>query len=165
MELLLSTPVEPIEIILGKVIPYAILGWAGFAIVYVAARFFFNVPFFGDFFALMLATTIFIIDYLAIGLYISVTSRQQQVAIQIALIVGLLPTVLLSGFVFPIEYMPKILQYFTTIFPARWYITIIRAEFLKATPFSDLLLPFFVLVFQGILAIAAAVTSFRRTLE
>ena len=165
MELLLSTPVEPMEIIIGKVIPYAFLGWAGFCIVYFASRFVFDVPFFGNFWILLLATMIFIIDYLAIGMYISVTSRQQQVAVQIALILGLLPTVLLSGFVFPVEYMPKLLQYFAMIFPAKWYMTIIRAEFLKASPIGDLILPISILLSQGIIVICAAVTKFRRTLE
>ena len=165
MELLLSTPVEPSELIIGKVIPYAFLGWAGFGIVYAASRWIFDIPFFGNFLVLLFAATIFIIDYLAIGLYISVTSRQQQIAVQYALIIGLLPTALLSGFVFPIEYMPKFLQYFTMIFPARWYMTIVRAEFLKAAPLSDLFLPISILIIQGIFMIFAAVSSFRRTLE
>ena len=165
MELLLSTPVEPLEIIIGKVIPYAFLGWVGFYIVYIASRYCFNVPFFGDFKILLLATIIFIIDYLAIGMYISVTLEQQQAAVLIALILGLLPTALLSGFVFPVEYMPKIIQYFAMIFPARWYLIVIRAEFLKASPFVDLLLPFSVLIFQGFVAITAAVSNFKRTLE
>lgn len=165
MELLLSTPIEPLEIIVGKVIPYAFLGWIGFCIVYAASRYWFDVPFLGDFWILLLATIIFIIDYLAIGMYISVTSRQQQVAVQVALILGLLPTALLSGFVFPVEYMPKILRYFAMIFPARWYMTVIRAEFLKSSPLGDLILPLLVLMFQGIVAISAAVSNFRRTLE
>lgn len=165
MELLLSTPAEPSEIIIGKVTPYAFLGWIGFCIVYVASRFYFEVPFFGNFWVLLLATMIFIIDYLAIGMYISVTSMQQQVAIQIALLIGLLPTALLSGFVFSIEYMPKPLQYFAMIFPAQWYMTIIRCEFLKASSINDLLLPLSILIFQGIIAIIAAASKFRRTLE
>ena len=108
---------------------------------------------------------IFIIDYLAIGMYISVTARQQQVAVQIALILGLLPTALLSGFVFPVEYMPKLLQYFAMIFPAKWYMTVIRAEFLKASPISDLMMPLIILSSQGIIVICATVSKFRRTLE
>jgi ABC-2 type transport system permease protein len=165
MELLLSTPIEPTEIIIGKVIPYAFLGWAGFCIVYFASKFVFDVPFFGNFWILLLATMIFIIDYLAIGMYISVTARQQQVAVQIALILGLLPTALLSGFVFPVEYMPKLLQYFAMIFPAKWYMTVIRAEFLKASPISDLMMPLIILSSQGIIVICATVSKFRRTLE
>ncbi len=165
MELLLSTPIESTEIIVGKILPYAALGWIGFCIVYIASRFFFGVPFSGSLWILLLATLIFILDYLAIGLYISVTSKQQQIAVQLAMLVGLLPTALLSGFIYPVEYMPNLLQYFTMIFPARWYVEITRCEFLKASSFTDLLLPFSAMILQGIVAMTAAISKFRKTLE
>jgi ABC-2 type transport system permease protein len=165
MELLLSTPIKSVEIILGKILPYAFLGWTGFGIVYVAARFLYDVPFYGSHWILLLGTAIFILDYLALGLLISITAKQQQLAVQMAMVIGLLPTILLSGFLFPIEYMPDILQYITMIFPARWYIEIARCEFLKASAFSDLVVPFVVLIIQGIVLIIAAIKKFKDTLE
>ncbi|GHU13384.1 membrane protein [Alphaproteobacteria bacterium] len=165
MELLLSTPVKSVEIIVGKILPYALLGWIGFGIVYAAARFLYEIPFFGHHWILLLGTAIFILDYLAIGLFISITATQQQMAVQMALIIGLLPTMLLSGFVFPIEYMPRPLQYITMIFPARWYIEITRCEFLKASEFADLVVPFAALIILGIVIITAAIKKFKDTLE
>jgi ABC-2 type transport system permease protein len=165
LELLLSTPVRSWEVILGKILPYAFLGWIGFGIVYAAARFLYEVPFFGTYWILLLGTAIFIMDYLALGLLISIAAKQQQLAAQMAMVVGLLPTVLLSGFVFPIEYMPKVLQYVTMIFPARWYIEIARSEFMKASSLEDLATPFSVLIAQGIVVIIIAIKKFRTTLE
>jgi ABC-2 type transport system permease protein len=165
LELLLSTPVRSMEIIAGKILPYAFLGWIGFSIVYAAARLLYEIPFCGSHWILLLGTAIFILDYLAIGLYISIVAKQQQLAVQMAMIVGLLPTMLLSGFVFPLEYMPKILQYITMIFPARWYIEIARGEFLKASSFADLATPFAALVGQGIVVITMAFKKFGDTLE
>ena len=165
MELLISTPVESSELILGKITPYAILAWIGFMIVYLSARLIFKVPFVGSHVVLFLGTMLFIINYLGIGLYISVTTKIQQVAVQKALITGLLPTSMLSGFVFPIEYMPDILRYLTTIFPARWYVEIARNEFLMGGTLSDLKLPFIVLTFQSIFIIIASIRSFKRKLS
>ncbi|MDR3179742.1 MAG: ABC transporter permease [Holosporaceae bacterium] len=165
MELLLSTPVKSTEIIIGKILPYALLGWSGFGIVYAAARLLYDVPFYGSHWILLLGTAIFILDYLALGLFISITAKQQQLAAQMALVIGLLPTILLSGFVFPLEYMPDFLQYITMIFPARWYIEIVRCEFLKALPLADLALPFAVLVIQGMVIITATIKKFKSTLE
>jgi ABC-2 type transport system permease protein len=165
MEMLLSAPVKSSEIILGKIMPYALLSWCGFGVVYAAARFLYEVPFRGSHGILLPGTAIFILDYLALGLFISITAKQQQLAVQMAMVIGLLPTILLSGFVFPIEYMPPFLQYLTMIFPARWYIDIARCEFLKASAFADLATPFAALVIQGIIITAAAVGKLRSMRE
>mgnify|MGYP002520805107 CR=1 FL=1 len=93
MEMLLSTPATTLEIIVGKVLPYAILSFIGFILVFIVARAVFGVPFVGSYLTLTLATLLFILGYLAMGLFISVSTHKQEVAIQFALIVGLLPTV------------------------------------------------------------------------
>ncbi|MDR2901946.1 MAG: ABC transporter permease [Lactobacillales bacterium] len=165
MEMLLSTPLTSLEIIIGKILPYAILSFAGFIIVFLAARFIFSVPFVGNYLTLMLGTLLFILAYLAIGLYISIVTKQQQVAVQYAMIVGMLPTSMLSGFIFPIEYMPNIYQWFSTIFPARWYVEISRDQFLKASNIEDLWLPLVILAVQGIVATTACLFRFKRNLE
>ncbi|MDR2794910.1 MAG: ABC transporter permease [Holosporaceae bacterium] len=165
MEMLLSTPVKAVEIVIGKILPYAFLSWSGFGIVYAAARLIYDVPFYGSHWILLLGTAIFILDYLALGLFISIIAKQQQLAVQMAMVIGLLPTILLSGFVFPLEYMPDILQYITVIFPARWYIAIARCEFLKASSFADLAIPFVALIIQGAVLVTAAIKKFKDTLE
>lgn len=165
MELLLSTPVQPKEILLGKVGPYMVLSFMTFLITYLATRLIFRVPFAGSHLVLLAATFIFIFDYLAIGLFISVTSRQQQIAVQYVNVIGMLPAALLSGFVFPIEYMPKIMQYFTMLFPARYYLEISRSEFLKAVPMNDLWVPFAAMAVQGFLVCWLTLKKFKRNLE
>ena len=165
MEMLLSTPVTSTEIMFGKLLPYAVLSFCGFIIVYVAARLIFGIPFVGSYFILILATVLFIFDYLALGLYVSVISHEQQVAIQYAATIGLLPTALLSGFIFPIQYMPQIFQWVSALFPARFYIEISRDQFLKASSFEDLIVPFTALFIQAVVLMSACVWRFRRTLE
>jgi ABC-2 type transport system permease protein len=165
MELLLSTPVRTIEIIVGKLFPYAFLSWIGFGIVYFAARRIFGVPFEGSYWILLSGTVIFILDYLMLGLLVSVVAKEQQLAVQMALGIGLLPTFLLSGFIFPVEYMPTFFNYLTMIFPARWYMEIARSAYLKAIPAEALLQPFLFLILQGGLLGTVAVTKFRRSLE
>ncbi len=165
MEMLLSTPATSLEIMFGKLFPYAFLSFAGFVIVFLAARFIFDVPFVGAYWILALGTIIFIFDYLALGLYISIVSHEQQVAVQYAAIIGLLPTALLSGFLFPVEYMPTFYQWLSSVFPARFYVDITRDQFLKASTFADLWLPFTAMFIQGSVLIAACLWRFKRTLE
>lgn len=165
MEMLLSTPVTSLEIIIGKLMPYAILSFCGFWIVFFAARFIFDVPFAGSYLILIAATLLFILGYLAMGLYISVISHEQQVAVQYAAFIGLLPTALLSGFIFPIEYMPKIYQWASAVFPARFYVEIARDQFLKASGWGDLWIPFAALIVQTFVLTAICVLGFKRTLE
>lgn len=165
MELLISTPVQSSELILGKIMPYAILSSIGFMIVYFCARTLFNVPMIGSHALLFSATLLFIINYLGIGLLISVTTKIQQVAVQKAMIIGLLPTSMLSGFIFPISYMPDVLQWITVIFPARWYVEIARNEFLQGSSLSDLIIPFSVLVIQSICIVTTAIFKFKRSLD
>lgn len=165
MEMLLTTPATSLEIIAGKLLPYAVLSFCGFLIVFLAARLIFGVPFVGRYIILLSSTFLFILGYLAMGLYVSVISHEQQVAVQYAAVIGLLPTSLLSGFIFPIEYMPKIFQWFSSCFPARFYVEIVRDQFLKGSDFSSLINEFFALVVLSVLWVLACLLKFKRTLE
>lgn len=165
MEMLLSTPVTSLEIMVGKLFPYAVLSFCGFIIVYLAARLIFNLPFAGSYTILLSATLLFIFDYLALGLYISIISHEQQVAVQYAAAIGLLPTAMLSGFIFPIQYMPEIFQWISALFPARFYIEISRDQFLKASSWGDLWIPFTAMFVQAVVLMSACLWRFRRTLE
>lgn len=165
MEMLLSTPVTSLEIIIGKIFPYAFLSFCGFIIVFLAARYVFGVPFVGNYLILTLGTVLFIFDYLAIGLLISIGTKQQQVAIQYAAIIGLLPTALLSGFLFPIQYMPTAYQIVSKFFPALWYIDVSRDQFLKGSSIEELWLPFTVMAAQALFFMVCCLLTFKRNLE
>lgn len=165
MEMLLSTPATTLEIIVGKVLPYAILSFIGFVLVFIVARTVFGVPFVGSYLTLTLATLLFILGYLAMGLFISVSTHKQEVAIQFALIVGLLPAVVLSGFVFPVEYMGKAYQVISDVFPARFYIEITRDQFLKGSPITALWRQFAAIGTIALVLLVACLARFKRTLE
>jgi ABC-2 type transport system permease protein len=165
MELLLTTPVQPLEIIIGKLAPYGALGVLAVTFVFVIARTAFGVPFVGNIFVYALGFLLFLVTYLAQGLLISVTTRNQQVAMQISMMSGMLPSQLLSGFIFPIESMPKGFQYFTMIFPARWFMRISRDTFLKGTSLPELAQPFLALSFLCVAMITLSTRKFKRDLE
>ncbi len=165
MELLLSTPIRPIEVILGKILPYGVLCLMAVSIVYVLARLLFGVPFVGNHFVFLLGCVLFLMTYLAGGLLISIMVRKQTIAMQLAIIVGMLPSQLLSGFIFPVESMPKGFQYFTMILPARWFMDISRACFLQGSTLWDLRVPFLALILIGVLLITISVRRFKKDVE
>jgi ABC-2 type transport system permease protein len=165
MELLLSTPVRPAEIIMGKIAPYLLLGIIGAAFVYVSARLIFGIPFRGSHFLLVIGSVLFLSTYLSLGLIISVTLRKQQLATQASILMGLLPSLLLSGFIFSRENMPAFWQYFTAIFPATWFMIISRALYLKGTGFLALAKPFAVLFGMSFVLIVVAIKKFKGDLE
>ena len=165
MEMLLSTPIKPRDIILGKVAPYVGLGLLDVGIVYVAARLVFHVPFEGSYLVLLLGSLLFLMVALAQGLLISVVARNQQVAFQMSMMTGMLPTMLLSGFIFPIANMPLFFQALTAVLPPRWYMTIVRGCFLNGASLFQLALPFGVLGLMAFLLTALAIRRFKTDLE
>lgn len=165
MELLLSTPLSPLEVIVGKILPYIALVLTGVAFVYGVARAVFGIPFAGSHLLLVGSCVLFIAASLGQGILISTITRAQQKAMQAAMIAGLLPAMLLSGFIFPIESMPAFFHYFTMILPARWFMTIIRGVFLKGATVTELALSLCALTAMMLVFIAAAVRRSRRDLE
>ncbi len=165
MELLLSTPARPSEIIFGKLLPYVFLGIVATVFIYVAARCVFHIPFRGSYLAYFAASLLFIGTYLSMGIFISVAAKNQQLAMQISLMTGYMPSMLLSGFIFPIANMDKIWQIFTMILPARWYMTICRACYLKEAGFKDLYVPIIALIILLVILFSAAVKKFKGNLE
>ena len=165
MELLLSTPVQPLEIIIGKLAPYTALGLGALTFVYLMARLGFGVPFHGSHVILIFGALLFLACYLAQGLFISLSTRKQQIAMQIALMSGMLPSMLLSGFIFPIENMPKFFQVLTAIFPARWFMRISRGEYLEGASFYNLRYDFLALACIGTVLISLALKNFKRDVE
>ncbi|MFH1874865.1 MAG: ABC transporter permease [Pseudomonadota bacterium] len=165
MELLLSTPARPPEIILGKLLPYIFLGLVALLFIYFSARLIFGVPFNGSYFAYIGASLLFIGTYLSMGLFISVVAKNQQIAMQMSIMSGYMPSILLSGFIFSIDNMDRGWQLLTALLPARWYMTICRACYLKGSSFTDLLVPFSALIILGVFLFFAATKRFKGTLE
>lgn len=165
MELLLSTPVHPLEIILGKLAPYVGLGLFAQALIYCLARFYFGIPFEGSHILFLVGTFLFVSSYMALGLLVSVATRQQILAMQFAMMIGMLPNMLLSGFIFPIENMPVFFQYLTAIFPARWFMLVIRGVFLKGTTLVQLLPPLGIMLLMSAFFVGVAVRRFKKDVE
>jgi drug efflux transport system permease protein len=165
MELLLTTPVEPIEIIVGKLAPYAFLGLAAVAFIYLMSRFVFGIPFKGSLITYGAGCILFLATYLAQGLLISVTTRKQQIAMQIAMMSGLVPAQLLSGFIFPIESMPTFFQYFTMLLPARWFIVIARESYLKGSSLVEMGGAFTALAVLCAIMVVVSTRKFKRDVE
>ncbi|MEJ2634196.1 MAG: ABC transporter permease [Calditrichia bacterium] len=165
MEQILVSPVRPFQIILGKVLPYIFLAFIIGIIILLIGIFLFSVPFEGSVWLLMLLSTLYIITALSLGLMISTIAKTQQIAMMIALITTLLPTIMLSGFIFPIASMPKVLQYISYIIPARFYLLIVRGIILKGSTFMELLQPTLFLAGMSFILLNVAVRKFSTNLE
>ena len=130
MEAMFVTPVRPDEILLGKTIPYFILGMIGLVLCLLAAKFLFHVPFRGSVVVLSGVSMLYLLVALAIGLLISSGFKSQFVASQIALLVTFLPALMLSGFLFDLRSMPAVVGLITHVLPARYYVTLLQTIFL-----------------------------------
>ncbi len=135
MEILLVSPLKPRHIIIGKVLPYLVLSLVNVITILVLARFVFQVPFQGSYILFIAEATLFILTALALGVFISSAANNQQTAMMVSLAGLLLPTVLLSGFIFPVSSMPVPLQWISHIIPAKWFLIIVRDIMLKGSEF------------------------------
>ena len=130
MEQLIVTPIKPVELILGKLIPFGLIGLFDIALIIVLAVFWFGIPFRGSLLLLFISTLLFLLSTLGIGLFISTISTTQQQAMMTTFFF-VFPAILLSGFVFPIASMPGVVQWITYLNPLRYFLVIVRAIFLK----------------------------------
>jgi ABC-2 type transport system permease protein len=165
MEQLISTPVTAMEIMLGKLAPYFVLGMFDTIISALIAIYWFNVPFCGSWVTLMVASALFMVAVLSMGFLISVLAKNQFAASQIALLITFLPAFLLSGFLFSIEQMPIALQWITRILPARYYVSVLKKIFLKGTPAALLYADLIPLVVFAFVLTLVATRSFHKRLE
>lgn len=133
MEQLISTPVQALEVMLGKLVPYFVIGLVDTAICAVVGIWWFEVPFRGSAATLLLCSALFLVTVLSLGYFISVVAKSQLAASQIALVATFLPAFLLSGFLFAIEQMPRAVQAVTYVIPARYYVTMLKSVFLKGS--------------------------------
>jgi len=164
MEQLIVTPVRPYQMIIGKLVPFTILGFVAVTIVLVAMRIIFEIEIKGSIIFLFGSSFLYILSTLGLGLLISTISKTQQQAMMIAIFAVMLPMVFLSGFAFPIENMPKIIQAVSYAIPLRYFITIIRGVILKGLGFADLWIEASVLFGMGISILLLSSLRFRKKL-
>lgn len=161
MELLLASPLKPREIILGKVTPYVLLSFTNAMTILLLGFLVFDVPVIGSVWLLMGECMLFITLALSLGVLISTNAKTQQMAMFMSLLGLMLPTILLSGFIFPIDNMPKVLQGFSALMPPRWFIVIVKNIMLKGTGIAFIWKETLILLGMTLFFILAAVKRFK----
>jgi len=164
IEQLIVTPIKPIELIAGKTIPFAIIGFIDVLLVISVSYSWFKIPLRGNLLILFFSMILYLFATLGVGLFISTISRTQQQAMM-STFFFMMPAVLLSGFMFPIENMPVIIQYITYLNPLRYFFVIITGIFLKGTGLGILWPQMLALGIIGIIILAISIFRFRKRLE
>jgi ABC transporter DrrB family efflux protein len=165
LEQLIVTPIKPWQLIIGKTIPFVLVGLLDSLVAIAVMVFWFGISIRGSFIFLMFASLLFILSILGIGLFISTISKTQQQAMMVAQFGILLPMIYLSGFAFPIDNMPHWLQPITDIIPLKYYINILRGIILRGASFMQLLPDTVMLLLLGAAILIASVLRFRKRLE
>jgi ABC-2 type transport system permease protein len=164
MESLLSMPITPVEIMLGKIVPYVIVGFVQASLIVAAGVLIFGVPVLGSLALLAVLCTLFIATNLSIGYTFSTLAQNQLQAMQMTMMF-FLPNILLSGFMFPFAGMPAWAQWIGEALPLTHFLRIVRAIMLKGSGFAELRTDTLALVGLMLVAMAIALTRFRRTLD
>lgn len=162
LEQLNVTPVKPREMIIGKLIPFVIIGFVDVLLVIGVSRFLFQVPFEGSVILLLSMSLLFLATTLGLGLLISTVSNNQQQAMMTSVFFVMVPMFFLSGFAFPIESMPRSIQYLTYLLPLRYFFVIIRGVFLKGAGLTVLWDEALALLVFGVAILAIAAARFRK---
>ena len=165
MEALLVSPLRPWQIIVGKVAPYMVIGFLSVLTVLLEARLVFGVPIRGSLLLLLAEGGLFILVALSMGILISARTSSQRVAMMGAMLGTMLPTQMLSGFIFPLESMPKVLQVIANIVPAKWFVLIARGIMLKGVGLAHLWQETLVLAGMALLLLVASTRSFKVRLQ
>ncbi len=165
MEILLASPMKPRQIILAKVVPYLVLGFLDAIIVLILGKFVFGVPVLGSLLLLISVMTLFVLLSLALGILISTVAETQQTALLLSLMALMLPTILLSGFIFPIENMPVVLQVISNVIPARWFIIAVKAIMLKGGGLALIWKEVLILLAFTIFFLGMSIKKFKVRLE
>jgi ABC-2 type transport system permease protein len=165
MEVLLVSPLKPIQIIVGKVTPYLALSFVNAVTILILSYFVFGLPFKGSLVLLMAESMLFIFLALSLGILISTVTNSQKTAMFISMFALMMPTQLLSGFIYPIENMPTVIQWLCMIMPPKYFIIIIKNIMLKGTGFSYVWKETLVLLGMTIFFIAMSVRKFKIRLE
>ncbi len=163
LEQLVVTPIRPRELILGKTLPYVAVGFADMLLILAVAVFWFGVPIAGSLALLFALALLFIVTSLGLGLLISTVSHTQQQAMMVTFFV-MLPSIILSGFIFPIENMPALIRQLTYLIPLRYFLVIVRGIFLKGNGMAELWPQVAALAVFGAAVINLAVLRFHKRL-
>lgn len=165
LEVILVSPLRPIQIIIGKVAPYVLLAFMNGVLILLLGYFIFQLPMSGSLILLLSELLLYITLSLSLGILISTIAQSQQIAMFMSLFVLLLPTVLLSGFIFPIENMPLILQWISAILPPRWFIVILKDIMLKGNGLAFIWDETLILVGMTLIFLFAAIRKFSIRLQ
>ena len=162
MEQVRMAPISTLAFVVGKAAPYLVLSQVGALGIVVAAMVFFDLPMHGSWLALSIVTAIFLVGALGTGLVVSTIAETQQVAFQAAALIAMLPTLILSGFIFPLTSMPVALQYISSIVPARYFLVALRGIVLKGLDLSHLWPPVAALVLYAAVMLGLAALRLAR---
>jgi ABC-2 type transport system permease protein len=163
LEQLIVSPLTSLELILGKLLPYMLIATLDFVLVFAVGTWLFHVPFKGDLLSFLLAALLFLFASLGLGLLVSTVSQNQQQAMQLA-VMTLVPQIILSGFVFPLEAMPAAIRWLSYLMPLTYFLPISRDAFLKGMSAWDHPLPLAALAFFAVLFLLVATVRFKRSL-
>lgn len=164
IEQLIVTPIKPIELVIGKTLPFAIIGFTDVLLVIAISYSWFKIPLEGNPFILFFGMILYLFTTLGVGLFISTVSKTQQQAMMTTFFF-MMPAILLSGFMFPIENMPRIIQYITYLNPLRYFLVIITGIFLKGNGLDILWPQMLALGIIGIVVLLISIFRFRKRLE
>ncbi len=161
LEQLLVTPLRPVEMIIGKLVPFTIIGLIVVTVAVLVMVFGFSIPIRGSILLLFTLTLFFLMTSLGLGLFVSTISKTQQQAMMIGMFFLMLPMMFLSGFVFPIENMPNVLQWISYAIPMKYYLIVIRSIILKGAGISHLWFETVMLLVIGMIVLTASVLRFK----
>ncbi|MGC8652985.1 MAG: ABC transporter permease [Candidatus Kryptoniota bacterium] len=165
IEQIVVTPISDFEFIIGKMIPFALIGFAEVFLVLLVSFFVFHVPMRGNILTLIFFSFLFVLVMLGLGLFVSSVSKTQQQASMTAQFFIMMPFIVLSGFIFPIANMPVIIQYITYLIPVRYFLEIVRGLFLKGDGFRELYPQALALLAMGAISLSLSAYSFRRSIR
>lgn len=165
MEQLISTPVKPWELIVGKMVPYFLIGFADTILSLLISTYLLGVPLRGSVTFVLIASAVFLFGGLSFGILVSIMGKNQLLASQMAMLTSFLPSFMLSGFVFAISNMPAPLQAITYLVPARYFVTILKGVFLKGIGLDFLMLETFLLAVYAAAVFLLAVKKFRKRID
>ncbi len=165
LEQIMVTPIRPSELIIGKLVPFTIIGLINGGVVMLVMVFGDGIPIRGSVPLLIGMTGFFLLTTLGLGLFVSTITRTQQQAMMIGQFFVLQPMMYLSGFTFPVENMPALLQFVSLGIPMRYYLVIVRSLILKGVGFTDLWLQGLLLLIMGVVVLAASILRFKKKLD
>jgi len=165
MEVLLVSPTKPLMIIIAKLVPYLVLAFTILSIILLMSSFVLGVPIKGSLFWIYVVSTIYILLALSLGILVSTIAETQLVALLISAMLLMMPVIMLSGMMFPIESMPKILQYISAIIPTRYYISAMRKLMIMGVGIEEVYFEVTVLISMLIALMSLALAKFNKRLE